>query len=246
MDAGPRFDSYEWTGGREAMLRFGPDDGPVVVLALPLLEEANRTRSFGVSILRALADHGIGGVLPDLPGQGESETSLADLSVLDMQVAFDAAVTQAGAAYVGFGVGLRSGALLDALGLLAGRWHLAPQTGADLLQELRRLRQATTGERLRDDHWWFDGRLKEGAPDPPVAIAGNLIAVDLLTDLTIKTPFNEPGIPRRVVRLADDPRPADCKVDGPPLWRRAEPDNDLAFAQLLAADIAEWIATCGA
>ena len=41
------------------MLRFGPDTGPVVVVALPLFEEANRTRAFAVSILRALAARGI-------------------------------------------------------------------------------------------------------------------------------------------------------------------------------------------
>ena len=51
----PRIDSYAWSGGREAMLRWGPDGGPVVIAALPLLEEANRTRAFVVTILRALA-----------------------------------------------------------------------------------------------------------------------------------------------------------------------------------------------
>ncbi len=38
------------------MLRFGPADGLVVVAALPLFEEANRTRAFMVTILRALAE----------------------------------------------------------------------------------------------------------------------------------------------------------------------------------------------
>ena len=31
------------------MIRFGPDTGPVVVAALPLFEEANRTRAFMVT-----------------------------------------------------------------------------------------------------------------------------------------------------------------------------------------------------
>jgi thioredoxin reductase len=38
-------DRYDWAGGSEAMLRFGPATGPIVVLALPLFEEANRTRT---------------------------------------------------------------------------------------------------------------------------------------------------------------------------------------------------------
>jgi hypothetical protein len=43
---GLRFDTYDWPGGREAKLRFGPDSGSIVIVALPLFEEANRTRQF--------------------------------------------------------------------------------------------------------------------------------------------------------------------------------------------------------
>eukprot|EP01037_Dinobryon_pediforme_P041965 gene41965-52022_t len=38
--------------------------------------------------------------------------------------------------------------------------------------------------------------------------------------------------------------PADRHVAGAPLWRRAEPDTDAALAELLADDIADWIARC--
>ena len=244
MDSGPRIGAYEWRGGREAMLRWGPEDGPVMVLALPLFEEANRTRAFGVGILRALAAHGIAGVLPDLPGQGESERTLADFSILDLQCAYAEAVAQAGANFTGYGVGIRSGALLDPLGLLAGRWHFAPQTGAELLSELRRIRQSATGKALADENWWFDGSLPEDAPDPPVPIAGHSIGVVMLTDLVVKEPYDKPGIPKRIVRPTTDPRFADRKVEGPALWRRAEPGNDLALAEVLAADIADWVAAC--
>ncbi len=57
-------DYYDWPGGREAMLRFGPADGPVVLVAMPFWEEANRTRSLVVAMLRRLADQGIGGRCP--------------------------------------------------------------------------------------------------------------------------------------------------------------------------------------
>ena len=50
---------YDGPRGREAMIRTGPANGPVALFALPLFEEANRTRSFAVTILRALADRGI-------------------------------------------------------------------------------------------------------------------------------------------------------------------------------------------
>lgn len=245
MTRDPRIDSYEWNGGREAMLRWGPADGPVVVVALPLFEEANRTRAFAASICRGLAELGVGSVLPDLPGQGESERPICDFSVLDLQSAYEEAVGQAGLNFGAYGVGIRSGALLDALGLLAARWHFAPQTGAELLQELRRLHHLATGRALHNDHWWFDGILPEDTPDPPIEIAGNLIGARLLTDLVVKEPFHEEGIARRVVRLTSDTREADRKVDGPPLWRRAEPGNDVALAQTLAGDIVDWIAACG-
>ena len=39
---------------------------------------------------------------------------------------------------------------------------------------------------------------------------------------------------------------ADIKFAGAPLWRRAEPGNDLALAALIADDVAAWIARCGA
>ena len=65
-------DFYDGPGGREAMLCLGPAQGPVVLVALPFWEEANRTRVVAVAMLRALARHGIGGVLPDWPGTGES------------------------------------------------------------------------------------------------------------------------------------------------------------------------------
>jgi hypothetical protein len=239
-------DHYDWAGGREAMLRFGPDHGPVVVLAMPLFEEANRTRAFAVMLLRLLGDQGIAGVLPDIPGQGESLTPLEQTTILDMQCAYDNLVQHLEReGRKCFGAAIRSGALLDALGLLFGRWHFAPQGGPDLLAELTRIKQIELGgKQPLSSLWYFDGCLSDERPDPPAEIAGNLLSVDLLTELTVKEPFNEEGIPRRVVRLESDPREADLKVAGAPLWRRSEPDNDPALAATLAADLAQWVRQC--
>jgi len=202
-------DYYDWPGGREAMLRFGPADGPVVVAALPLFEEANRTRTFVVTILRLLAARGIASVLPDLPGTGESLVPTAEAKLRTMREAF-AAVPGS------YAIAIRSGALLDA-SERKGRWHLSPQSGPELLHELNRLRQAG------------------GAED----FGGNLLSPALLTDLdTAEAEL------ARVVRLESDPKPADRKFSGAPLWRRAEPDNDLPLATLLADDIAAWVRAC--
>jgi hypothetical protein len=241
-----RIQRYDWSGGTEAMLRFGPDTGPIVIAALPLFEEANRTRAFTVSILRALAERGIASILPDLPGTGESVTQLESTTILQMQDAYGKIVSMTDRERRrAYGLGVRSGALLDALGLLFGRWHFAPQNGSDLLRELTRIKQAELGiAKPLNDRWYVERATPKDALDRSVEIAGNLVSINLLTELTVQTPSDQAGIPRRVVRLQTDSKPADIKVDGAPLWRRAEPDNNLVLAQTLADDIAAWIVTC--
>ncbi len=211
MTAAPRIDSYRWAGGEETMLRFGPEDGPIVVAAMPLLEEANRTRALVVTLLRRLAERGIGSVLPDLPGQGESLVPTKEMTLTDLRIAF-AAASPAGACTIA----VRSGALLD--GSAQRRWHLAPQTGPELAREWGRLMSLGGGD----------------------TVAGNWLSPRMLAELD----QNQGDLPDRTVRLAGDPRPADRHVEGVPLWRRAEPDNDPVLASVLADDIAGWITTC--
>ena len=257
MTGDPRTDGYEWEGGREAMLRFGPDTGPVVVAALPLFEEANKTRAFVVAILRALAMRGIGSVLPDLPGQGESVVRLETVSLTDMQTAFAAAVGMIGRdARRCYSIGIRSGALIDKLVLprrrepslgprLRGdtlhgtssdsdgaqanrRWHLSPQDGPSLLRELSRMRKA-------------DGDSGDlGHASIPVMVAGNLMSPTLLAELATTAPDH----PDRTIRLSTDPALADRHIDGSPLWRRSEPATNDSLSHMLAGDIVEWIAAC--
>jgi hypothetical protein len=227
-------DHYDWPGGREAMLRFGPDTGPVVVAALPLFEEANRTRAFVITILRALAERGIAGGLPDLPGQSESLVSLETVKIMQMRDAYQAVVDSFERPV--YALGIRSGALLDTLALVNGRWHFAPQDGAELLRELKRIRQTAVREALGDS-WW--------AAEDVTEIGGNRLSIDLLSELTSISPFEEADlVVLRTVRLESDPKPADLKVPGAPLWRRSEPDNDAALAALLADDIAAWVRAC--
>lgn len=234
-------DRYDWAGGTEAMMRFGPDTGPVMVAALPLLEEANRTRTFVVGLLRRLAARGIASVLPDLPGQGESLIPTGRLTVLRMAEALEAVtdrfMAQGRRTYA---LGVRSGSLLDYCALHHGRWHLSPVDGADVLRDLHRVWLAG-GDRPKEAR---DLNAMTFGKDDPVEIAGNALSRDFLSSLSAATPFDQPGLPRRVIRLASDPRPADRTITAAPLWRRAEPGDDPALADLLADDIAGWLRTC--
>jgi hypothetical protein len=190
----------------------------------PLFEEANRTRQFTCTILRALADHGIASILPDLPGTGESVVATIDAKLSDQRRSYSELTQQLGAH--SYALSIRSGALLDtdADADVAGRWHLAPQTGSDLVRDLERMR-ATAGKSDRGDEY-----------------AGNRLSPEMLVELRDAVPCDD-GL-HRVVRLDTDPRAADATYAGAPLWRRSEPSNDIALAQQLAADIPHWIASC--
>src|ERR1700712_5512911 len=97
------------------LLRHGSGSA-VPGLVLPaLFEEANRMRRFTVSVMRALAQRGIGTILPDLPGTGESLTALTDVSLDDWRdavrmLASEIRVHQG----VSLTVAIRGGAILDA------------------------------------------------------------------------------------------------------------------------------------
>lgn len=226
-------DSYAWAGGTEAQLCLGPADGPVVLFAPALFEEANRLRAFTVGVMRALAACDIASILPDLPGTNESLVATEDARLDDWRAAFAAAVPPCPTHVVA----MRGGALVDGAADVVGRYHLSPPTGAELVRDLVRARLAGVRE---------GGDALDPAeidrPGPPIALSGNLVARDLLVALRVA----DPVAADRSVRLDSDPRAADRKIVGRPLWRLAEPDTDTGFAATLADDIAAWVARCGA
>jgi len=221
------------------MLRFGPPSGSVVAVAMPLFEEANRLRAFAVTLCRMLARRGVASALPDIPGQGESLLATEDARLDDWHAAFAAAVASLGPHV--HGVALRSGVVVDVAAPLASRWRLAPVAGAAALAALRRA--SVAGTRTRGDAVVVR---VGGADDEPMLLAGNRISLPLFAALAEDDEVPPAaGIPLRTLRLATDPQPADRKVEGVPLWRRAEPGNDPELAAVLADDITDWIARCG-
>ena len=216
----PGIDHYDWRGGREAMLRFGPHEGsPTVIAALPPFEEANRTRASLVAVLRRLAERGIASALPDLPGTNESLVATEHATLADWRAAFAAAARALPGPINA--VSWRGGALVDGEAEVASRWRLSPVSGADTMRELRRVQAAARG----------------------ALFAGNRLATAMIDALAIAQPSVVEPI--RTVRLDADPRPADARYTGRPLWRAAEPGTDPALEAALAEDIAAWIARCG-
>lgn len=226
---------YAWAGGTEAWFRHGKAGQPLAIAALPPFEEANRTRTLMIRVLMQLTVHGISVALPDLPGTGESLVATEKARLTDWQAAYAAAVEEARRDHPEIhSIAIRAGALIDAQADVASRWWLSPQDGPSLHRELGRIAKAAALEDGEPIAWPPTSALTE--------IAGNRISNDLLAKLHNAALTSRDRT--RVVRLTGDPAPADRHVDGAPLWRRAEPDQDLDLADALADDIADWIARC--
>lgn len=228
-------DRYAWAGGTEAWVRHGKAGQPLVIAALPPFEEANRTRALMMRVLMQLTVHGISVALPDLPGTGESLVATQDARLSHWRAAYAAASEEARRDHPEIhSIAIRAGALIDVQADVASRWHLSPQDGASLHRELGRIAKAAALE---------DGDTVEWPPQVRVVeVAGNRLSNDLLAELLIDYP--PLPTPLRVVRMTGDAAAADRHFDGAPLWRRAEPDQDLDLADALADDIADWIARC--
>lgn len=228
--------AYDWRGGRERIAEIGAD-GPVILFLAPFFEEANRTRHLLIETMRALGRKGYRCVLPDLPGTLESLTPLDSLDWADWTGAVSAAAAATDARHA---VSVRGGALLDGAIDVASRWRLAPAEGSALLRDLIRIRMAADRE---DGVAATAADVEASALSTPFEVAGYRIAPAFVGAL--KAAATVDTTPSRIARLVTDAQPADVKLAGQPLWRRSEPEHDPALSEAIAADIADWIATCG-
>ncbi len=188
-----------------------------ILIIEPLFEEANRTRRMIATMIRLLTARYLSATIAELPGTGESLIDIADVRLPDWQAGVAAAIAATGATVI---ASFRGGALLDGGSLPV--WRFAPEAGARIVRDLRRVKAS-------------------GSSDTYAGHALNDAFLDELEAAQTPSPAR-----LRTVRLATDSGVADVKVEGSPLWRRAEPGEDQALSEALAADLGRWIEQCAA
>lgn len=228
---------YAWRGGEELIFATGVGNRPKLLVLQPLFEEANRTRRLLAGVMRALADAGLDGVLPDLPGMGDSLTPLSAVDVQDWRDALAAFAAVLDTPFVTLAV--RGGALIDDVPGAAGHLRLAPVDGTSIIRNLFRTRLAAD----REDAASADmAALELQAANTPIELGGNRLGPALVAGLRdTALPLVSP---LRTLRLESDPAPADAKLAAAPLWRRAEPGDDPALARSLASEAIDWVRAC--
>ncbi len=216
----------------ELIIRRGPQGAPPVMLLPPLFEEANRMRRTLLLAMGALAARGIASLLPDLGGQNESLVPTVDATLSGWRAEAAAIAAREGAALV---ASVRGGCLIDA-DIALPHWRLAPVSGGALLKAMLRSRIAADAEAgVRSD----GAALMAEARSAPLNLQGNRLSPAMIAELETAEPVAV--APLRSVGIDEGPD----AIAGPRLWLRAEPDEDAAMADAMAADIAQWMKQCG-
>lgn len=200
----------------------------VRVLVCPAwFDEANKLRRFTVEVMRRLDRAGIDSVLPDLPGCNESLSALSDQTVAGWSSQMGAAARELRATHV---LAIRAGALITPVALPG--WHYAPQSGAKLLRAMLRARVIAARESGISE---TSETLAEIGRREGLVLGGWTLGARMFAELEQAEPALAPG----QSDIAQD------ALGGPGLWLRAEPGDDAAQADRLAAIIAESVRNSG-
>jgi len=182
-----------------------------------LFDEGNRLRRFTVEVMRRLGRAGIDTMLPDLPGTNESLPGLETQDTGIWREAMRAAARHFAATHV---LGLRGGCLFTP-DLPA--FHYAPVKGAQILRGMLRARMLAGREAGLEEN---RDSLTETARREGIVLAGYPLGAALFRELETL----EAG-PAQII--------AQDRIGGSGLWLRAEPDEDAAQADALAAILIE-------
>ncbi|MBO9516965.1 MAG: hypothetical protein J7493_02745 [Porphyrobacter sp.] len=193
---------------------------PLRLLIVPaLFDEGNRLRRFTVEVMRRLDRAGIDTMLPDLPGTNESLLGLETQDAGLWREAMQAAARYFAVTHV---LGLRGGCLFTP-DLPA--FHYAPVKGAQILRGMLRARMLASREAGLEEN---RDSLTETARREGIMLAGYPFGAALFRELeTLES------APAQVI--------AQDRIGGSGLWLRAEPDEDAAQADALAAILVEAV-----
>lgn len=195
------------------------------VLILPAwFDEANKLRRFTLEVMRRLDTAGIDSLLPDLPGCNESCAPLARQTLEGWRATAEAAARSLNATHV---LAMRAGALIAPCGLPG--WHYAAQSGPKLLRAMLRARTIAAREAGVAEN--SEALLAIGRGEG-LTLSGWPIGAAMLRGLEAAEPALAPG--QSAIAQPD--------LGGPGLWLRAEPSEDAAQADAMAAIIAGALA----
>lgn len=226
----PEYHRYTEAGQSELCFGFGGDSARRILIIPPLFDEMNRMRRVLASVTRDLAGRGVGSLLIDLPGCNESLALLNDQSLDSWRNAVAACAGQLAVTHI---ASMRGGALIDGSRPDLPHWRIAPVKGASLLKTMIRTRIA--GEK-EAGNIISEAQLMMQAQTAPIELAGNMLGPDMVAQLSVAEPVALTNLTER--RLGED-------IVGSPLWLRAEPQDDAAFAANIAADLDRWSESCG-
>lgn len=204
-------------GGSAAEFALAFDQGREhrLLIAPALFDEGNRMRRFTVETMRRLDLAGIDAFLPDLPGCHDSLQPLARQTTANWRDAIAAAARHFRATHM---LGIRGGALLTPPGLPT--WHYAPVKAASILRQLMRARILAAREAGRTESQ--EALLQTGLAEG-LNLSGFSLGPAFLRDFPLVT------VQPEATEIAHE------QIGGGALWLRAEPDEDGAQADALAA-----------
>ncbi len=204
----------------ELVLQFdsGRDHRLLVIPAL--FDEANKLRRQTVEVMRRLDRASVDCFLPDFPGMNESLEPQSQQTLDGWRDATVAAAKDFRATHV---LCWRGGTLL-APDHLPG-WHYSPQSGAKQLRAMLRARTIAAREAGREETL---ADLQDLGRSQGIELAGWQLSAELFAVLENAAPQLNDG----------QAEIAQSDVGGAGLWLRAEPDEDAAQADALAALIA--------
>ncbi|MDC8753445.1 hypothetical protein OIK40_02175 [Erythrobacter sp. sf7] len=194
-----------------------------VLICPAWFDEANKLRRFTVEVMRRLDAAGIDSFLPDLPGCNDSLARLDAQTLTGWRAGMTAAAQALSASHV---LAIRTGALL-APETLPG-WHYAPQSGPRLLRGMIRARTIAARESGFEEK--AEALMALGRSEG-LTLGGWPLSAAMIGELESAEP----------VLVAGQSEITQAMLGGAGLWLRAEPDEDGAQADALAAIVAESI-----